>query len=83
VASRIPNYELQRAFDDNAELRQVTKLTLWKGVSTLRLTLWDEDSGQLVGFRELRAIRARLAAELQAGAAIMATKPEAVPVSWR
>jgi omega-6 fatty acid desaturase (delta-12 desaturase) len=83
IASRIPNYELQRAFDNHAELRQVTRLSLWKSVSTLRLTLWDEDGGQLVGFRELRAIRARLAAELQAGAAIMATKPEAVPVSWR
>ena len=83
IASRIPNYNLQRAYDNHPELREVTRLTLWQSVRTLRLTLWDEDAKQLVGFRELRAIRDRISAELQAGAAIMATKPEAVPVSWR
>jgi acyl-lipid omega-6 desaturase (Delta-12 desaturase) len=83
IASRIPNYQLQKAYDNHAELRQVTRLTLWKSIGTLRLTLWDEDTGQLVGFRELRAIRDRIAAEIGAGAAIMATKPEVVPVSWR
>ncbi len=83
IASRIPNYQLQRAYDNHAELRQVTRLSLWTSFTTLRLTLWDEDTRQLVGFRELRAIRDRIRAELQAGAAIMATKPEAVPVSWR
>ncbi len=83
IASRIPNYNLQRAFDNHPELREVTRLSLWKGLHTLRLTLWDEDTRQLVGFRELRAIRARLAAQLEAGAAILATKPEAVPGTWR
>ena len=43
IASRIPNYELQRAYDNHPELRQVTRLSLWKSVTTLRLTLWDED----------------------------------------
>ena len=83
IASRIPNYNLQRAYDNHPELREVTRLTLWQSVRTLRLTLWDEDAKQLVGFRELRAIRDRISAELEAGAAIMATKPEAVPASWR
>lgn len=83
IASRIPNYHLQKAYDNHAELRNVTRLSLWQSLRTLRLTLWDEDAKQLVGFRELRAIRDRISAELEAGAAIMATKPEAVPVSWR
>ena len=83
IASRIPNYQLQRAYDNHAELRQVTRLSLWTSFTTLRLTLWDEDTKQLVGFRELRTIRDRIRAELEAGAAIMATKPEVVPVSWR
>lgn len=83
IASRIPNYELQRAYDNHPELRDVTQLSLWQSVRTLRLTLWDEDAKQLVGFRELRAIRDRIAAELEAGAAILATKPEVVPVTWR
>jgi omega-6 fatty acid desaturase (delta-12 desaturase) len=83
IASRIPNYELQRAYDENAELRNVTRLSLWKSISTLRLTLWDEDAGKLVRFRDLRAIKDRITAEIAAGAEILATKPEAVPVSWR
>ncbi len=83
IASRIPNYNLQKAFDNHPELQQVTRLSLWKSVTTLRLTLWDEDAKQLVGFRELRSIRDRIAAELEHGAAIMATKPDAIPLTWR
>jgi omega-6 fatty acid desaturase (delta-12 desaturase) len=60
VSSRIPNYNLQRCYDAHPELRDVTKLTLWQSIKTLRLTLWDEDDRKLVGFRELRDIRRRL-----------------------
>ena len=82
VASRIPNYNLQRAFDTHPELRDVTQLTLWQSVKTLRLTLWDEDGRRLVGFRDLREIRERL---MQATGTpqVEATKPEAVPPTWR
>lgn len=83
VSSRIPNYRLQRAFDENPPLQKVTRLTLPASVKTLWLTLWDEDERKLVGFRELKRIQQRLSAELQAGAAILATKPEAVPRSWK
>ena len=83
VASRIPNYRLQQCFDANPVLQQVTTLTLPGSVKTLWLTLWDEDEKRLVGFRELRRIRERIANELQAGMSVMATKPEAVPRSWR
>ena len=55
----------------------MTKLTLWQSVKTLRLTLWDEDDRKLVGFRDLRSIRRRL------GEPVQATKPEAVPATWR
>ncbi len=79
VASRIPNYRLQQCFDDIPALRQVTTLTLPTSVRTLWLTLWDEDEKRLVDFRELRRIRARLSA----GAAVLATKPAAVPRGWR
>lgn len=83
VSSRIPNYNLQRAYDAIPELRRVTQLRLAESVKTLRLTLWDEDEKKLVGFREVRRIRERLARELEAGARILATKPEAVPAAWR
>jgi omega-6 fatty acid desaturase (delta-12 desaturase) len=80
VASRIPNYHLQRCFDSHPELRQVTTLTLRSSIRTLRLTLWEEEERRLVGFRELRAIRERLA---DSAAPVCPTRPEAVPTSWR
>ncbi|MDX2192511.1 MAG: fatty acid desaturase [Gemmatimonadales bacterium] len=83
LSARIPNYNLQRCFDEIPALRECTTLTLAGSVRTLRLTLWDEDTRQLVGFRELRAIRQRLLAGLDAGMAIQATRPESVPGSWR
>lgn len=83
VSSRIPNYRLQRAFDENPALQRVTTLTLPASVRTLWLTLWDEDERRLIGFRELRRIRDRFSAELAAGAATLATKPDAIPSAWR
>lgn len=63
LASRIPNYHLQRCYDDHRELQRVPTLTLRTSVRTLGLSLWDEDERRLVGFRELAAIRQRLARE--------------------
>ena len=83
MASRIPNYRLQKAFDENPVLHQVTTLTLRQSVHTLWLTLWDEDEKKLVRFRELKRIRQRIADSLAPGAMIAATKPEAVPATWR
>jgi omega-6 fatty acid desaturase (delta-12 desaturase) len=83
VSSRIPNYHLQRCFDENPALRRVTTLTLWESVKTLGLTLWDEDERQLVRFRDLPRIRQRLEGALSPGGAVEATKPEAVPKTWR
>src|SRR5262249_32906935 len=82
VCSRIPNYHLQRCFDENPRLQKVTRLTLWNGLRTLRLTLWDEDSRKLIGFRELRRASS-LTAMVSAGRPIEPTKAEAVPRTWR
>jgi omega-6 fatty acid desaturase (delta-12 desaturase) len=57
VASRIPNYQLQRAQDAIPELRRATVLTLADSLHTFRLTLWDEEARKLVGFREVRGRR--------------------------
>lgn len=59
VASRIPNYQLQRAQDAIPALGRATVLTLADSVKTFRLTLWDEDAKKLIGFREVPAIRER------------------------
>src|SRR2546426_10882781 len=51
---RIPNYRLQQALDDHAELRQVPTLTLWESLRCVRLTLWDERARKLVPFAAVR-----------------------------
>ena len=83
VSARIPNYRLQQCYDENPVLHKVTKLTLPASVKTLWLTLWDEDEKRLVGFREVRRIRQRIAAEIGEGARFLATKPEAIPRAWQ
>jgi omega-6 fatty acid desaturase (delta-12 desaturase) len=83
VSSRIPNYHLQRCYDENPELHDVTKLTLAGSVKTLWLTLWDEEGRQLVRFRDLPEIRRRLEQETPEGDGIGPTKPEAVPKAWQ
>ncbi len=81
--SRIPNYHLQRCYDENSELHDVTHLPLGRSMKTLRLALWDEDERRLVGFNDLKALRPRLEGELGAGETIHPTKPESVPRAWR
>jgi acyl-lipid omega-6 desaturase (Delta-12 desaturase) len=58
LSARIPNYNLQRAHDENPIFHEVPKLSLWDGVRAVRLKLWDEQSGRLVTFAEARAAQA-------------------------
>ena len=44
----------QQVYDENPELRQVTRLSIWESVKCLQLGLWDEDARKLVSFREAR-----------------------------
>jgi omega-6 fatty acid desaturase (delta-12 desaturase) len=52
---RIPNYSLQRCYDEVPEVRAVKPITLLESLKCLRLRLYDEETKQMVGFRELRA----------------------------
>lgn len=56
--SRIPNYRLQRAFDENPELQRVTRLTLGHSLRCIFYKLWDEEHRRLVGYGYLRRLRA-------------------------
>ena len=47
---RIPNYNLQRAHDENAVFHDVPTLNMWEGIRALRLKLYDEQRGRLVSF---------------------------------
>ena len=51
---RIPNYNLQRCYDQTPELQQVTPLTLRTSLACTRLSLWDEQQEQLVSLASLR-----------------------------
>jgi omega-6 fatty acid desaturase (delta-12 desaturase) len=55
LSTRIPNYNLQRAHDENPVFQQVPTLSFWDGMKCIRLKLWDEERGRLVGFREARS----------------------------
>jgi omega-6 fatty acid desaturase (delta-12 desaturase) len=52
--ARIPNYNLQRAHDENPVFHQVPTLSLWDGLRAVRLKLWDEKHGRLVTFAQAR-----------------------------
>ncbi|HEY2652867.1 MAG TPA: fatty acid desaturase, partial [Solirubrobacteraceae bacterium] len=51
---RIPNYNLQRAHDDNQFLQQAPTITLWQGIQSMNLKLIDEESGRVVSFAQAR-----------------------------
>jgi omega-6 fatty acid desaturase (delta-12 desaturase) len=55
LSPRIPNYNLQRAHDENPIFHDVPTLSLWDGIRALRLKLYDEERGQLVGFSASRS----------------------------
>jgi omega-6 fatty acid desaturase (delta-12 desaturase) len=52
LSARIPNYNLQRAHDENPIFHDVPTLTLADGFRSLRLKLYDEDSRRLVTFAD-------------------------------
>jgi omega-6 fatty acid desaturase (delta-12 desaturase) len=54
MSPRIPNYNLQRAHDENPVFHDVPTLTLGDGIRALRLKLYDEKTGTLVGFAAAR-----------------------------
>ena len=55
LSAKIPNYNLQRAHDENPIFHKVPELSLWDGLRAVRLKLWDEDRGRLVTFAQARA----------------------------
>ncbi len=54
--ARIPNYNLQRAHDENPMFHSVPTLSLWDGLRAVQLKLWDEESGKLLTFAQARAM---------------------------
>src|SRR5437588_285829 len=57
LSPRIPNYNLQRAHDENPFLHDAPTLSLWDGLRAVRLKLYDEDQRRLVTFAQARRAR--------------------------
>ena len=55
MSARIPNYNLQRAHDENPIFHGVPTLSLGDGLRAVRLKLWDEKAERLVTFAQARA----------------------------
>ena len=55
--ARIPNYNLQRAHDENPIFHSVPTLSFMDGMRAVRLKLWDERTGRMVSFAQARAPR--------------------------
>jgi acyl-lipid omega-6 desaturase (Delta-12 desaturase) len=55
LSVRIPNYNLQRAHEENQVFHSVPTLSLGDGLRAVRLKLWDEQRGRLVTFAQARA----------------------------
>ena len=52
--TRIPNYNLQRAHDENQIFHGVPTLSCANGIRAVRLKLYDEDRGRMVTFAQAR-----------------------------
>lgn len=56
VRANIPNYNLQRCYDEVPALQMATPLTFGKSLKSLWLNLWDEQKQKLVSFRSIRML---------------------------
>jgi acyl-lipid omega-6 desaturase (Delta-12 desaturase) len=55
LSARIPNYNLQRAHDENPIFHDVPILSFADGLRCVRFKLWDEEHRRLVTFAQARA----------------------------
>ncbi len=58
LSSRIPFYRLRKVLADYPELKNFGRLTFWRSLGCVRLTLWDERGRKLVPFSALKQLEA-------------------------
>ncbi|MGZ8190312.1 MAG: fatty acid desaturase [Methylococcaceae bacterium] len=56
VKANIPNYNLQRCYNEVPALQTVTPMTIRKSLKSLWLNLWDEQRQKLVSFRAIKKL---------------------------
>ncbi|MFK7853520.1 MAG: fatty acid desaturase [Granulosicoccus sp.] len=52
LSSRIPFYHLAKVLREFPELKEIQRLTFLQSLGAVRLTLWDENSKQLISFKD-------------------------------
>src|SRR5690606_32943261 len=52
LGPKIPNYKLKQAHEADPVFQEAHVITLSSAFKSLRLALWDEERGRLIGFRE-------------------------------
>jgi omega-6 fatty acid desaturase (delta-12 desaturase) len=55
ISPKIPNYKLKQCHDENPLFHEVRVLTLRDAFKTLTLSLWNEEKGRLVRFKDVSA----------------------------
>jgi omega-6 fatty acid desaturase (delta-12 desaturase) len=54
LSPRIPNYYLERCYNENVLFQQIKPITLLSSFKSLKFRLWDEQNHQLISFSEWR-----------------------------
>jgi acyl-lipid omega-6 desaturase (Delta-12 desaturase) len=49
-----PNYRLPKVHQQHPELHDIYTVTLWSSLGTAFLSVWDENQGRLISFREMK-----------------------------
>jgi omega-6 fatty acid desaturase (delta-12 desaturase) len=65
LSPKIPNYKLPTAYNEN-EIFHIKPMTLLFSLKSLRLRLWDEDNGIMVGWSALKNYRMRQHSQVNA-----------------
>lgn len=55
LSSKIPSYRLRDCHAAIGDFRRARRLGLLESLRTVRLALWDEDTGRMIGFGDLHA----------------------------
>lgn len=58
LSPRIPNYFLEKCYQENPMFQQIQPITLLTSLQSLKFRLWDEQNNRLVGFDYLRELKA-------------------------
>ncbi|MDF1574633.1 MAG: fatty acid desaturase [Bacteroidales bacterium] len=54
LSPKIPNYKLERCHRENQMFREIKPVTFVPSLRTMGLRLWNEKTGRLISFRQLR-----------------------------